>query len=256
MALKPGYIVSLAGRNDGAIGAAATIANLQATYDKAAALGSIVIALTITPGNTLAAGQRASDNVINQWVKRQGRSRRNFLVVDIAPVLQDISGNMNTPLVSSDGTHPNRLGAKRMGKIIASVLRPISPPADILLTNNDDAANLMLNPPMFSTFGTADAGVTGTIASSWKVGLTGAGGTVVASKVASTDKYPNLDWQQLTVSATGTGGGQLYQYAAGAKVTSALQHVASRSQRWSSRSMPALQPRRFREGTARAPTSN
>lgn len=220
--LKPGYVTVLAGRNDGAIGAAATIANLKAIYDKAFAIGAIVIALTIPPGNTLATGQRAADNTINQWIKRQGRSRRNFIVADIAPVLQDISGNMNTPLVSSDGTHFNSLGAKRVGRIVAAALRPVVPTVDVLPTNNDDAANLLANPLMFSTFGTADAGVTGTVASSWRAGLTGSGGTVVASKVASTDKYPNLDWQQLTVSATGSGGGQIYQYAAGAKVTAAV----------------------------------
>ncbi|WP_032389217.1 SGNH/GDSL hydrolase family protein [Rhodococcoides fascians] len=220
--LKPGYVVILAGRNDGAAGAAATIANLQAMYDKAFALGSIVIALTIPPCNTLEAGQRTADNTINQWIKRQGRSRRNFIAVDVASVLQDISGNMNTPLVSSDGKHPNSLGARRMGKLVASVLGPILPRADILPTNNDDAANLLANPLMFSTFGSVDSGATGTVASSWRVGLTGSGGTVVASKVASTDKYPNLDWQQLVVSATGSGGGQLYQYASAAKVAAAV----------------------------------
>lgn len=229
--LKPGYIVVLAGRNDGASGAAATIANLTAMYDQAHALGSFVIALTIPPGNTLATGQRAADNQINQWIKQQARHRRNFVVCDIAPVLQDINGNMHTPNVSSDGTHPNSLGARRMGRVIASTLSTILPKVDVLPSNNDDAANLLKNPLMFSTFGTADAGVTGTVASQWFAGLTGSGGTVVASKVASTDRYPNLDWQQLQVTATGTGGGQLYQYVASATVTAAVaaggEYVAS-----------------------------
>jgi lysophospholipase L1-like esterase len=220
--LAPGYVVVLAGRNDGQIGAPATIANLAAIYDKCDAIGAVVIALTLPPGNGLTAAQRTADNAINAWIKRQARHRRRFVVADISPVLQDINGNFITPTLSSDGIHPNGLGARRMGRVVAGALESVVPSVDVLASNNDDAANLVNNPLMASTFGTVNTGGTGTVASQWQAGLIGTGGAYVASKVAATDRYTGVDWQQIQVTATGTGGAQVFQYVSSAKRDAAI----------------------------------
>lgn len=234
-AYEPAYVIVLAGRNDGTIGAAATEANLAAIYDKCAKIGATVIACTLTPYNQPAgattqqqadwAAQRQADNRINQWIKRQALTRRDFLVCDWATALQDINGNFIFPSLTADGIHPTSLAAQRMGRILAKTLAPRVPFLDRLVSNNDDPNNLDYNPLMFGTSGSIGSGGTGTLATGWNAGLLGSAGTFSIAQVPCTDLV-GLNWHELNVTATGTGGGQLFQYvnqtAAASKLTAAI----------------------------------
>lgn len=221
-AYSPGYVVILAGRNDGPIGSAATRANLAKMYDLAASIGAVVIACTLPPYNlpngstgqqvTDWTTQRLADNDTNSWIKRQQHARSGFYVADFTSAVSDISGNFDFPTTTADGKHPNAGGASRLGRVLFNVLDPIVPRLDVCATTGNDLANYVnINPLMLGTAGTFDANGSGTLATNWKAGIGGTGGAYTVSQVARTD-LPGLKWQQLTVSTVGTGGAQVYQY--------------------------------------------
>jgi hypothetical protein len=130
--------------------------------------------------------------------------------VDAWQLLVDpANGGLRTG-VASDGIHMNGLGAQRVGQAIANVVNSLTPPVDVLGWGEDtDLQAVMVNPNLTGTTGTLNNGITGSVATSWKVGsITGAAVTATASKVARTDFMPG-EWQQISIT-TGEGA-QLQQ---------------------------------------------
>jgi lysophospholipase L1-like esterase len=211
--LAPGWIILTSPcSNDVASNASvATIQSRLTQYlDKCAAIGARVIICTIPPRNALNTAQRNVMSAVNRWIREQGQVRRGVYIVDAWQLLVDpANGGLRTG-VASDGIHMNGLGAQRVGQAIANVVNSLTPPVDVLGWGEDtDLQAVMVNPNLTGTTGTLNNGITGSVATSWKVGsITGAAVTATASKVARTDFMPG-EWQQISIT-TGEGA-QLQQ---------------------------------------------
>lgn len=219
-AYAPGYVVIEMGTNNADTGtaqqqAAALEADFLTAFQLCRQIGAQPIVPTILPNNGHSATKRAAMDIVNGWLKRQLRAPvgRNSapVIVDWSAALTDGNGNMNTAAgattqVSADGTHPVTLGARRMGRALATALRPYLPTIDHFAGNPLDAGNPLVNPRMDGAGGNNSGGTgSGQVASSWTIVATGTP-TWVASKVARTD-IPNLFWQQIAMSSQGSGGG-------------------------------------------------
>lgn len=216
LALNPGYAHVLAGTNDAISGVAfaTTQANLIAIYDAIQSAGIRLIVGTIAPYSSATTAQLVAIERINKFIREQARTRPGVLLVDYHAVLANADGNFRitgTLAYTADGTHPSCGGAMRMGKALADVLAPVVPASLDLPSSNVDSVtnqasfavpNILTNPMMIGTTGTAGTELTGPIATSWVIGkfttsdLTG----VVASKVARTD-VPG-EWQQFVLTNT------------------------------------------------------
>jgi len=208
LAIPSDIVAVLAGANDFAqsVTAAQTIANLTAIYSKVKKTGRTLLALTTMSRSTMntSAGY-AYLSVVNQFIKNYARSNPNVILADICSVITDpVTGVPfnSAPFPTNDGTHPNAIGAQRMGKVIADALRPFIPASDIFSSSNTDPLNLMRNACNTGTGGTVANGITGTPGTQWGFSSTGTAVAAV-SKVARTDNLPG-EWTRLVIDPTNT----------------------------------------------------
>lgn len=196
-----------------------TTTNLTAVFDKAAALGSHVVTITMPPKNAPSwnAAQLTTAHGISQWLRLQALSRPGLTVVDSLPVLGTgasdggwINPNNSNPTdITADGTHPALRGAARVGKAIADAIRPLVPAQSVLGWGESDPFNLAYKPGILASGGTVLDGATGTVANGWYVRNSTSGtmsGTVTASlapstEVDATDIYGG-QWQKVVLGGT------------------------------------------------------
>jgi len=205
----PSDIVSvLGGANDfsQSFTAAQTIANLTTIYGKIRATGRRLVVLTTMSRSTMntTAGYTYL-NTVNQFIKDYARKNPGVILADICSVMTDPA--TGTPyntgtFYTSDGTHPNAIGAQAMGKVIADALRPFVPASDVFSSNNLDPLNVMRNACNTGTGGTVANGITGTPGTQWAFTATGTAVAAV-SKVARTDGLPG-EWTRLVIDPTNT----------------------------------------------------
>lgn len=199
IALRPGWCHVQAGTNDIAQGISlATIqANLAAMWDALDRAGIRVITGTVPPRASYTGNQRAQGELLNAWIKDQGRRRRNLVVVDYHSVLVFTSSTTSVsggyaPGLNFDTIHPSTVGAAAMGKLLADTIAPLIPPAAFLASSEGDATNLIAN----GRFGTT-GGNGAVIGNNW--GVSSSAGTLTYSKVPRTDGVYG-SWQSINLS--------------------------------------------------------
>lgn len=152
-----------------------TQANITAMLDMAQAAGMRTVIGTIPPNNNLATtynGPAWHLGRLNEWIRGLATTRKGVIVVDYFAALVDATGfqYVTGATEAIDGTHPNGLGASRMGKTLAAALAPLVAPRNVLPASNLDLPgyylvdNLSLGPTIFTgTGGTLGGGATGTV---------------------------------------------------------------------------------------------
>lgn len=129
LAMNPAIIVVEGGINDGFNNGAVTNPNLSSMYTQAIAAGVRVVAVT-----ELRNSVNTDPTTVNNFI----RSYPGISVADCSP-------GFDNPTMTSDGTHPNFLGASFMGNIVGNVLRSLIVPDSIL---NVTTGQLLSNPTM------------------------------------------------------------------------------------------------------------
>lgn len=199
IALRPGWCHVQAGTNDIAQGIALSVvkANLAAMWDALDRAGIRVITGTVPPRASYTGNQRAQTELLNAWIKDQGRRRRNLVVVDYHSVLVFTSSSTSVsggyaPGLNFDTVHPNAAGAALMGKLLADTIAPLIPAATFLASAEGDASNLIPN----GRFGTT-GGNGAVIGNNW--GLVNSAGVLTYAKVPRTDGLFG-SWQSVALS--------------------------------------------------------
>jgi len=151
IANRPGWCHVLSGTNDIGQGIAlATVkANLTATWAALDAAGIRVITGTIPPRATYTGTMLADSHALNQWIRGQGRTRRNLIVVDYYASVASpsgtgwaVTGDVGQNL-TPDGVHPGNAGAPRMGRALANTIAPFVPAIPSPFANEGDAFNIL-----------------------------------------------------------------------------------------------------------------
>lgn len=194
-----------------------TLANIAIMRDLLLARGKRVIIVADTPrGDTTFTAARVANlnrhillrNTLLGWSDfAPGR----LYIADPWQFMASSAATLGDAIVGKlhDGVHLSPWGARDVGRPLAPILQHIFSPVDILPATNSDVFNattnptgcLNANPMMDGTGGTAGAGTTGSIATSWTIAAS-AGMTIVASKVTGSD---GKVWQQIAWSGTPSG---------------------------------------------------
>jgi len=203
-----GYTVFVLGGTNDAIRAqslADSKLNISLIVNKISSFGCRVVILTIPPVSSavpLQGGQTATQRA--QWVAEYNdhikslASSGSVTVVDIYSALVDkTSATANfVSTMTYDGVHLSPLGCVTVAPLLQAALNQRKLPR---VSSNLQTANQLLPNPLFiGTGGTANAGITGTIAAGKSCQRTGAA-TAVGSLVARSDGNGNA--QQLVVTA-------------------------------------------------------
>jgi hypothetical protein len=200
----PRFCFVSAGNNDVTFDTptATSVANFQAITAALNAVGVIVVTGPIFARSTSTAGQIALTRAYNLAIQKLA-TPNSLIWCDWTDLILP-SGQAATDVLF-DGVHPGSVGARRMGRAIASALGPrIAGMGYALATSGNPGS--MTNPLMTGTGGTLNNGFTGTAPDSYSFHRTAApgSGTAVASKITRTDGFG--DFAQLTFSAIVTAG--------------------------------------------------
>jgi lysophospholipase L1-like esterase len=183
LALDPAMVSILAGTND-PVGTD-TIGNLTAMYAAAIGAGIRVVAQTIPPSTTNAAGIEAFRLKINNWIRDHARTTPGILLADIAGAWLDpsLSGYKPIPAYVGDGTHPTVAGAMSAGRVVADAMRPFVPRNRVRASVAVAPYNLLGNPHFQGTVTTVNA--TTYTMGAWNISGTG----LALSVLDRTDGY-------------------------------------------------------------------
>lgn len=207
-------VIVHAGTNDvrSDVSAATIAANLQTIWNTLLAAGKTVIATTILPsnypGDTAARNQTIPD--VNRLIRANAARTRGVVLCDWYGAMLDASTGYAgiAYLKTSDYVHPNVVGASRIGKVLADVLRPLVPAVngagDVASTTYDQKNLARSYSHMAGTSGTVNSPATGSLATGWTLYVDGSPSSVTASKVARSDVWPG-SWQQVTQVANTVG---------------------------------------------------
>lgn len=137
------WLFGMAGVNDkNVIGGAAltptqTIANLEEIFDRSfkAGVERIVWGTVFPDSNTLVG--RAGFDQINRWLAAYAASHANFVLINWLEIFTDgaADGNIRSQY-SSDGLHPNSLGAMKLGQYLADAIGSLVPKMSSLPMRN------------------------------------------------------------------------------------------------------------------------
>ena len=221
LAAAPDIVMLVIGGNDIAAGtlAAPIVANLQSIVQQFNAIGAVVLWATIIPrlaANVFSSTQISNALAVNQAMRRWAQTQRGFFLVDMDPVMLDLTASTWVIPASylTDNVHPTQLGGTIYSQAIANVLNQLYPNwrvgqksgSDSYDATNNISGNLLPNGFMLGTSGTVTV-ATGTAANSTTVDATSAGGaTVVASKGTLLDGSPA---QVVVVSGSTTGNAKV-----------------------------------------------
>ncbi len=202
LAAQPNVAIVHIGTNDIANGAtyATTIANLTTIYDALASIGCVIVAVPITgrsTPNTLASDAvRQKGLAINEWIRRNARTRLGFYVADCGLVFDDPTSAAwaDRSGVTVDGLHSSTNGAYILGNRITTILTtlypdwllPYSNRLDTYDVTNNPSGSILTNGDMN---GSTAAGVaSGNIATGWTDTFSALNGATAAySKVTLAD---------------------------------------------------------------------
>lgn len=191
-AYDPALVIVLGGTNDisNAVTTATTIGNLTTLYQKSLALGARVVACTIPPNSVWTTAQCQQALTINAWIRSYCRTTRGMFLADIGAAVADPATTYQYLTGHTvEGTHPNSLGASKMGRVLARALTGLVPAGnDSLGLANGEPGNLLAN-PLFVGSGTS-------LPASWDA--SGGLGSSTVGYVTSTDGLA-VPWLRLTV---------------------------------------------------------
>jgi lysophospholipase L1-like esterase len=225
LALNPGFILENTGINDLGLGGgtvASITANKTAIWNAIEAGGARPIASTITPLATYTGGEQAMLEAVNIWIRDQARVRKDLILIDpYACVVNPIGGTIQSAL-TSDGTHPNAVGAFLIGKQLAAALSPYLPPTNTELCSSEgDSTNLIATASRFATGGS------GAVNTDTAGHFSDHMSATTYSKEDRTDGIAGA-WQVFTVADGATAGGWLqFNVAVGATVAIGDSVIAS-----------------------------
>ena len=147
LAVASDWVVVLGGTND-SVDATTTQTALTSIYTTLMAAGRRVVACTIPPTTSAAAGIETLRTTANNWIRTYARSTPGIVLADLAAAYVDPSGSGFKALSTAthDGVHPNSYGAMRMGRVLADAMRPHIAISNDQLTHQGDATNFLSNP--------------------------------------------------------------------------------------------------------------
>ncbi|MCF0043627.1 SGNH/GDSL hydrolase family protein [Dyadobacter fanqingshengii] len=196
VSLNPALVIMDGGTNDAAGGASAAtiISNLTYIHNAFKAIGAYVIIITIPPRFAPAALSPAAEivrNTVNTFIKTLTSETTKAVNLDLV---------VNNAAFYADGLHFNPTGAYAASTPVTEALLDFIRPtnlADSFFADNSFTAN----PIMAGSTGTKNI-ATGTVATSWLLDASSAGGaTVVGSKTMDN----GLNQQVITISGSYTG---------------------------------------------------
>ncbi|MBI1857471.1 SGNH/GDSL hydrolase family protein [Candidatus Saccharibacteria bacterium] len=215
VAAAPEHLVFHAGTNS--IGsadqsAASTFADYVEAVEMATDAGIKVWATTILPrvvSTETTAGQRTALRDCNRLIVEWARTAPNVHLVDWAGALVDPADGNGLQLYYRDFTHPNAIGASRMGKVLADAMAAHVPAADPTPDGLESGVMISGRSIQKGTGGTFSGSNPGGGSGSLPANMVcyvDTNVTVVASKVARTDVWPG-EWSQFQITAaTATTG--------------------------------------------------
>jgi hypothetical protein len=214
VAYQPGYCHVLAGTNDvaQAVPMATIQANFTAIWNVLDAAGIRVLTGTIPPRATYTGTMQVDTLLLNNWLRAQGRVRRNLTVIDyfsvlVAPGLATGRTDLQA-LDPVDGIHPTAIGAGIMGRELSTTISTFAPASLDLPT----AENIVGNGNLLQYWNRFRQSTAMTVAppSGWVQSWTGTVPTF--SGVARTDNIPGK-WQQIVVPSGTQGTMDAFSYA-------------------------------------------
>jgi len=222
LAYSAGWVFVQEVYNDiiGGVPWATTVANLQTIYQTLVNAGSNVIALSGIPSaNFTTQAHKDAISNINIWMRAYCLRNPGMVFVDVYTPLLDPTSAAGAGITAYfvDGIHPSTLGAQIMGQAIYNTVKNLIPASGMSLSMADRASatnpygNVLLNPVMQGSGGSAGAGFSGVIAASWVTLIENGTVSVVCSTPARAD-FPNFNWQQMAITcSSGVGVVDLYQ---------------------------------------------
>lgn len=208
LATNPAIYWVLAGTNDIVLGgypASTTITNYQTIIANAKANPSVklIVFRTIlkrSGANALTAPQEATRNTINNWLRALNDPMIKVIDYDLSA--------FDPTIHTSDGLHPNQLGAILLGRYNAAAVAANITVVDVSL---DTTGQLFVGGDLSGTAGTFTASgvgatITGQVATGWQLRNFLAGVAAVCSK--GTDAFGNAT-QIMTLNGTSTANGNI-----------------------------------------------
>lgn len=201
LVLRPKLVFDEIATNDVVSGLYTTdqiIARKQQLFDLYKFVGARVIVADISPRVGFTNAMRDQAVAINRWLRQQAATQTSISVWPLSAILADyasFTGGVSAARTFDD-THPNNLGAFLGGKLgadhtHAAHFMPIKYstwPGDAYDSSNSDATIRNSNPGMaLGSGGTANAGVSGSIAQGYTCSRLAGVPTVVASLVERPD---------------------------------------------------------------------
>lgn len=196
VSLNPTLVIMDGGTNDAAGGASAAtiISNLTYIHNTFKAIGAYVIIITIPPRFAPAALSPAAEivrNTVNTFIKTLTSETTKAVNLDLV---------VNNAAFYADGLHFNPTGAYAASTPVTEALLDFIRPtnlADSFFADNSFTAN----PIVAGTTGTKNI-ATGTVATSWLLDASSAGGATVAGSKTMDN---GLNQQVITISGSYTG---------------------------------------------------
>lgn len=146
-----GDIVFYCGTNDqgASISASTAISNITAISNMAIADGRKFIFCTLMPTDNDAAvtssgaEKRVYRSTLNEWARRYALSTSGFYIADTESAGTDTTTGVLYAAYSTDGIHPNALGAQQIARPLAELLTSIYPDLDTGVWSIYDPKNLI-----------------------------------------------------------------------------------------------------------------
>jgi len=216
LAYNPLLIVDECGTNDVIAGASSAdiIARKTALIEKYRSIGAKIVLVDIAPRSGFDTAMKAVAVAVNKWMYSLPRKNRDITVFSMSSILADhtsSSGAVSTTK-TFDSTHPNNVGAVMIGKQLAAhidkfVFAQFNETiwtADAFGTDSANATIRNSNPAMYySTGGTANTGVSGSVANGFTCSRLAGTPTVVASVAERPDGRGYTQRLVITFGAAG-----------------------------------------------------
>ena len=212
---RPDIVVVLGGTNDisNNVPVATTITNLTTIYERILSTGSSVVAMTILPRAAagITTAQRNRLMQINNWIREYTYTRPNIILCDAFFAFADASNATSDPVTTytSDGLHPNSIGARVVGNELYKVLNVLTPAsnrsvngqADVFDATDNPTGNMMVNGMLQILGASSGTGFAGNNPNNFTIQRLAGTSTWTGSTNARTDGYPG-NWYRAAI----TGG--------------------------------------------------
>lgn len=214
--------------------AATTISKLDTIFTTLTNAGIVVVVMTILPRSDWASLNgnapailiaRNKQNYLNHWLRTypQRTGNKSVIICDPTEFFIDATSATGDPLslTTREGTHPTPFGGQIIGKALANTMiaygafgvNRFFSQADVYDASNNPSGSVLVGGLFAGTGGTASTGVTGNVATGWTaVQSGGTGVTAVASKGSTNLSGANGTYQQLVITANGSGSGEENMY--------------------------------------------